>query len=206
MKNLLNNVEWTGDWGDNSLKWTEENKKNVNFFKKEDGVFWISSNDFSQFFSTTHICQNFPNYYYHFIKNKALKSSYNLTEVIVNQPGSGYFLVNQKSTRIYNFLKNGRYNNPFCSMVVYKEDENGYMVLVGSDSGNKDRLYVECKNMAKGHYYIGVAFPLGTGNIVQSEIDNRDINTNYRVCVYTNSKDLTLENVDENEGQFRNKF
>ena len=206
MKNLLSNVEWTGDWGDNSLKWTEENKKNVNFFKKEDGVFWMSLNDFSQFFSKTHICQNFPSYYYYFIKNKALKSSYNLTEIIVNKPGSGYFLVNQKSTRIYNSLKNSRYKNPFCSMVVYQEDENGYMTLVGSDSGNKDRLYVECKNMTRGHYYIGVAFPLSTGNIVQPEIDNRDINTNYRVCVYTSSNDVTLENVDESEGQFRNKF
>ena len=207
MKNLLSNVEWTGDWGDNSLKWTEESKDTVNFYKKEDGVFWMSSNDFLQFFSNTFICQNFPNYSYFFLKNKAVKSSYNLTEIVVNKPGTGYFIINQKTSRIYNKLKNEKYHNPYCSMIVYKEDDNGFMTLIGSDSGYKDRLYVECKNMVKGRYYVAVAFPKNNqSNVVFNQIDNADINVNYRVCVYSNSNDITIEHVEENEDELRNKF
>ena len=48
--------EWQGDWSDKSSKWTERIKNELEFERKNDGVFWISFEDFMNFFYTTTIC------------------------------------------------------------------------------------------------------------------------------------------------------
>jgi hypothetical protein len=40
--------EWSGDWGDTSTKWTEQLKIDLKVENKDDGIFWISINDFVQ--------------------------------------------------------------------------------------------------------------------------------------------------------------
>ena len=49
--------EWTGDWSDKSSKWTTELKDELGYEDKEDGVFFISFDDYSQFFYITTICK-----------------------------------------------------------------------------------------------------------------------------------------------------
>ena len=46
MKNIWGTNEWIGDWSDKSLKWTQEFKKAVGLQEKEDGVFWMSYDDY----------------------------------------------------------------------------------------------------------------------------------------------------------------
>ena len=48
--------EWQGAWSDKSLLWTEELKKQLNFEDKDDGVFFISFDDYFSFFYITTIC------------------------------------------------------------------------------------------------------------------------------------------------------
>lgn len=38
--------EWSGDWGDNSDRWTEELKVLLKVENKDDGIFWMSKVDF----------------------------------------------------------------------------------------------------------------------------------------------------------------
>ena len=45
--------EWIGDWSDQSLKWIQEFKKAVGLHNKEDGVFWMSYDDYLQFYITS---------------------------------------------------------------------------------------------------------------------------------------------------------
>jgi len=40
------NEKYTGDWSDNSEKWTEEFKKEVGFEAKDDGIFYIELSDY----------------------------------------------------------------------------------------------------------------------------------------------------------------
>ena len=51
MKNMWGTNEWIGDWSDQSLKWTQEFKKAVGLQNKEDGVFWMSYDDYLQFYA-----------------------------------------------------------------------------------------------------------------------------------------------------------
>jgi calpain-15 len=49
--------EWHGDWSDSSPLWTPELMQQVNMEAKEDGVFFISFQDYLRFFYITSICK-----------------------------------------------------------------------------------------------------------------------------------------------------
>ena len=203
MMNMWGTNEWVGDWSDTSSKWTQEFKKEVGLEQKEDGIFWMSYDDYLQFYTTTHICKIHPDYEYvttKFKSSKANNDPLNLSKVVVRQPGSGYFLVNQKNTRIYRNLKDPQYENPFCNMVVFRDDERNGYTFVGSESGKQDRLYVECENMVPGTYYIAVTFPQsGAGFALQQNFENIDYDINFRVGVYSSQKQLKVEGLNEKE-------
>ena len=209
LKNLLGKNEWCGDWSDNSLKWTQEAMDLINLEKKEDGIFWMSFNDYLQFYSFTHICHLNPNYNYNFVKNKVYKqrvpNPFNLTKVVINRDGKGYFVVNLKSTQIYQKLKNNpNYENPNCSMEVFKDGENGELIYIGSDFGKKDRLYVKCDQLKKGNYYVSVSFTNKDEKkdfSVSNEVETYDKNLNYRVGVYSNinNNDVAYDQLNSRE-------
>ena len=203
MKNMWGTNEWVGDWSDNSSKWTQEFKKEVGLEPKQEGIFWISYEDYLQFYTTTHICKIHPNYDYVTAKLKSSKANnepLNLSKVVVKQPGHGYFIVNQKNTRIYRNLKDPEYENPFCNMIVFKDDnKNGY-TFVGSECGKLDRLYVEVENMTPGTYYIAVTYPTPlAGFSLQQNFENIDFDINFRVGVYSSQKQLNIEPLNEKE-------
>ena len=58
LRNPRGNFEWQGDWGDNSKCWTPQLKKQLNVVDDaNDGTFWMSFFDFSQYFSRIQICK-----------------------------------------------------------------------------------------------------------------------------------------------------
>ncbi len=60
LRNPWGKYEWTGDWSDNSVKWTEEITKIINYDTtkaKNDGVFFISFEDYLHFFHSTSTCK-----------------------------------------------------------------------------------------------------------------------------------------------------
>ena len=203
MKNMWGTNEWVGDWSDNSSKWTQEFKKEVGLEQKQEGIFWISYEDYLQFYTTTHICKIHPNYEYatkKFKSSKANNEPLNLSKVVVKQPGHGYFIVNQKNTRIYRNLKDPEYENPFCNMIVFKDDNKAGFTFVGSECGKLDRLYVEVDNMTPGTYYIAVTFPVPNGGFsLQQNFENIDFDINFRVGVYSSQKQLNVEPLNEKE-------
>ncbi len=201
IRNLWGTNEWKGDWSDNSGKWTENFKRTVKLEKKEDGIFWMAYEDFIQFYTSTHICQIHDDFNYNCKKIKVNSNEFfNIAKVNVNKNSSGYFLVNLKNKRIYQNLKGiDNFNNPFCSMSVFKQDKNGFK-YIGSDSGKHDRLYVECENMEQGTYYIAVTFPKESKNFELNNFEPKKFDKlSFRVGIYSNLKDAKIEDIDENE-------
>lgn len=47
--------EWTGEWSDKSEKWTKEMKEKLDFEAQDDGIFFISFQDYLNFFYITTI-------------------------------------------------------------------------------------------------------------------------------------------------------
>ena len=197
MKNIWGTNEWIGDWSDNSLKWTQEFKKAVGLQEKEDGIFWMSYDDYLQFYTTTHVAQIHSDYHYHVIKMKN-KEENNICRINIEKKGSGYFMLNLKNTRIYNNLKNPNYTNPFCSVTVMKKNEDNNFELIGSDSGKKDRFYIPCENMEKGIYYMSVSFPkINKNNFLQEKPDFNQTEFSFRVGVYSSIKEIKFNEIED---------
>ena len=52
--------EWTGDWSDNSDKWTTRIRNIVNWHEtKDDGIFWMDLNDYVNEFDSIYVCRDF---------------------------------------------------------------------------------------------------------------------------------------------------
>jgi len=69
-----NSKEWKGPWSDNSAEWTERSRMIIyrhmqmkaleyNKIGKDDGIFWISLEDFVVNFRTLYVCQVFDSSY-----------------------------------------------------------------------------------------------------------------------------------------------
>ena len=197
MKNIWGTNEWIGDWSDKSLKWTQEFKKAVGLQEKEDGIFWMSYDDYLQFYTTTHIAKIHSDYNYQVIKMKN-KEENNICRINVEKKGSGYFMLNLKNTRIYNNLKNNNYTNPFCSVMVIKKNEGNNFELIGSDSGKKDRFYIECDNIEKGVYYMCVSFPkISKNNFLQEKPEFNQKEISFRIGVYSSIKDIKFNPIED---------
>ena len=163
IRNPWGKLEWNGDWSDKSDKWTPTLKKEVGISDEDDGTFFMDFRDYFKFFSCTYIC----NYHDDFIfKSKQMyfdgsnpnfflhidfKGSYNV-----------YIVVNLKNSKIFqNLTKNKDYQNPYCSLNVYRLEENKgqkKLIFVGSCASRLDRIYVEL-NSEPGRYLVNVTFP-----------------------------------------------
>ena len=196
IRNPWGTNEWLGDWSDGSHKWTSDVKHQLNYEGKEDGIFWMSYEDFIQFYTSTHICHVHDDY--EFVSKKFLVESeepFNIVTVTVPKDSSGYFEVNLKNTRIYSNLKGiDDFENPFCSITVFRKNGNKYE-HIGSDSGKQNRLYVECENMTKGVYYIAVTFPKPREFFeLDSQLQARNFeHMSYRVGVYSPFSELKID-------------
>jgi hypothetical protein len=50
LRNPWGYKEWNGAWSDDSKEWTEEYKKEVSHVEKDDGLFWMSFEDFTKYY------------------------------------------------------------------------------------------------------------------------------------------------------------
>lgn len=194
IRNPWGTNEWTGDWSDRSTKWTAEYKKLLNHDVAEDGTFWINYTDFLKYYTCTHVCRIHDNF--HYVSEKYpfdINEAFNMVEIEIPKDSHGYFMVNQKNTRIYRIAKGLEdYENKYCSMIVFKKERDGKLVYIGSSCGRDNRLYVET-NMTKGTYYVCVSFPSKVQRISEDHEKHKrqqTINLNeeiltYRVGVYS---------------------
>jgi hypothetical protein len=53
-------LEWNGDWSDSSFKWTKLFKQKLNYQDSDDGIFWMSFEDFVWEFKNLYVCRIFP--------------------------------------------------------------------------------------------------------------------------------------------------
>lgn len=151
IRNPWGNLEWNGDWSDNSALWTDEFKKKVGYSDGDDGCFFIDFLDFLKFFSTTYICNNHEEFKYTFkkISNKEKDSFFTFKlELPANIDNNGFLIVNLKSTKIRrNLLKNENFENCNVSLFLFEEInisgnkfEYNYIESIVS---NNDRISLE---------------------------------------------------------------
>lgn len=57
LRNPWGHQEWTGDWADASDKWTDALKTRLNHKQQDDGVFFMSFTDYTNYYRSTTVCK-----------------------------------------------------------------------------------------------------------------------------------------------------
>ncbi|KAG0278841.1 hypothetical protein BGZ95_002990 [Linnemannia exigua] len=141
VRNPWGQIEWNGDWSDQSEKWTPEAIAKLKFEDKNDGRFWMPYKDFLRIFTTLDRCRVFDatwsvasswipynvsprsSGHYEFELTKASK-----TVIVLNQPDTRYYgsfeadFENTLSFHIYNsdgdLIKRAKLTVPYSKRSV----------------------------------------------------------------------------------------
>jgi hypothetical protein len=152
LKNPWGNREFSGDWSDRSRKWTPELKKKYNYEgDKNEGIFFMSFDDFYKYFGMLDIAKLEEGYQTVFCKIKkteALKCQ--LIELVGNQDNqNAYIQLYQKNPRIVR--KNGKkYPQPVMAYIILVDSEFNY---IKSTYSNNIHLGIQV-DLKAGKYYV----------------------------------------------------
>ncbi|KAL4483298.1 hypothetical protein ABPG72_007940 [Tetrahymena utriculariae] len=127
LKNPWAKTEWKLDWSDESTCWTEELKQKVNLEVKDDGVFWMSFEDFYQNFSYVSVAFFNPNYQYSFleIKNEEYFALFQY-DLYVEEAGEdieGSLILSQIGERYLLDQNQSTFKSSSISFCVFEMDE-----------------------------------------------------------------------------------
>ncbi len=163
LRNPWGYKEWNGDWSDHSLLWTEEAKKvlnnNNNLIVEDDGAFWMSFNDFFQYFCIVDICK---------VTNPQCVKSYKINNDNVGEPNIFELEIFGKTKLIINVIKKyyrfhrsmESYQELAINLIIMKKNYNSLngnysLSLINSVCNNEDNPYLEVE-LTVGYYIIYV--------------------------------------------------
>ena len=171
IRNPWGKFEWNGDWSDYSSKWTDEAKELVGFVEGEDGIFWMSFQDWSKYFVDLVVCQNKAGFKYssHRMATSSGKTQHDFfMKVFVDKPGDynfGWHITNHGALRENYTVKFTVVWYPSAPKMNSKKlmGEDVQSELVGEQecSGYEAEKYVTCEGCKKGVYIIHVSISHG---------------------------------------------
>jgi hypothetical protein len=159
--------EWTGDWSDNSPLWNEELKNVFNQVKCDDGTFYMSLEDFVNFFDSTYVCHIM---YDCNIKSKILTSNDLKTPQVFN-----IYLNSDCRTAFSLIFRHWRFNrklvekNHPATMVVARYDSDGNIFDVDGVYSSVENLEF-VRNLKKGYYVVWVYSCLDASEFVPDRV------------------------------------
>ena len=114
--------EWTGDWSDNSKKWTVRTRAQVDGENKEDGSFFMSFTDFIKFFTTTTICYYQEENVDSFITDQHELDGWAMAKFTLERDNPRPFCitVDQISERFMDLRRDGMYYSPPTKIILTK--------------------------------------------------------------------------------------
>ena len=194
LRNPWGEKEFNGQWSDNSLMWNDELKKLVNFDGiRDEGIFYMSYEDFIEYFSTVEIL-NIKKGYETIASCKIKKSEAHKCQIIrfeITENQKHLFInLYQKNPRI--IRKNGTYfPEPVKSFIILaKQTGFNKFSYINSISDSKVHIGLEA-NLEKGKYYI---FCDVNYRFVYDDIYG------YNITIYSTptESEIKLENITDN--------
>lgn len=172
IRNPWGRAEWTGDWSDASNKWTEALRNQVGAVVANDGIFYISLEDYLKHFSFTNICKyNDDDCHSYAYKNKPVQEQ-NFFEF---ELGSDFqfgtwgleILVNQMGDRLSRRKrKTGQFEPSWFSIMLCRVEDNGppsgkvvlpYQWLKSVVNTNYQvHLEIEPELLTPGRYFLNI--------------------------------------------------
>jgi len=95
MFNPWGHKEWLGDWSDTSDLWTPKLKKELGMKDEDDGIFFISHEDYMNYFLSTVICKVHADYQFNSVKTFHNRGEYSVIRVKITEETKSFFTVSQ---------------------------------------------------------------------------------------------------------------
>jgi len=150
VRNPWGKSEWNGDWSDTSPLWTEDLKRQLNVEERDDGVFFISYEDFLHYYSDVQICKVHDDYHYTSIKVTINYKNAQFFKMTVPKDGKYYVTVNQHSKRHHAKAENFRYSPVW--LVLAKQEGNTFKHIEGCFKDDRE-VFTE-GHLTAGEYLI----------------------------------------------------
>lgn len=148
LRNPWGHKEWTGDWSDKSDKWTMDLKLQLDYSDEDDGIFWMTVQDF---------CNHYASVYANHLQEDYVYTSQKVDFSQVKQKLI-LFEVNEDNTHAYITIQQKDQRNYVNEPVNYKY---GLITLIVADEqftqfkGDKYTMLRECffeSTFKKGRY------------------------------------------------------
>ena len=132
LRNPWGEKEWTGNWSDNSNKWTDEYKKFFGYVNSDDGIFWIDIEDYMSNFEATYIC--------YLLYESIIKSYYFEYEKYFEKPVIfNLHILEKAKTSICILFKNWRFNRDTHNVI------HPFSLILAKYNKDKEIEKVYCK-------------------------------------------------------------
>ena len=197
LRNPWGEKEFNGDWSDKSNKWTTEIKKICEFEgEKDDGIFYMSFDDFVKYFLIIDIAQIEKNYQTSFCKiNKNESEKCQIIKLEVKETFPRTFIqLYQKNIRI--IKKDNEYfeDNVMGFIMLAKKKDKNSMEYIKSVADKKAHFGLEVEKLEKGTYYIFC-------DVFYRYADFNNSSYGYTLTCYhmRTQNPLILENITEKE-------
>ena len=192
LKNPYGDTVFSGDWNYDCKKWTEEIKKNCEYNKNEEkyGIFYMSYDDFCEYFDLINVAKLEKNYqttYLKIKKNQAIKCQ--IIRLIIKEDNTHvYIQLYRKNPRIIKKDKTYHPRKVMCFLVLVDEEFKFMQSTTGRKSFTGTHICIEAK-LKPGTYYIF--------SDVNYRNENNYDNHGYMITFYSNYKIVDFENVTE---------
>ena len=149
LRNPWGEGEWSGEWSDNSDKWTKQLKEECQVSTAEDGKFWMNLKDFMVYYEICNICKIHKGFVDVQINlNKTQTESHLVSSLVLEEDSLVYLQIHQKYKRF--ILKDGTFPKQTIINLWLLDGEFNFIDSVWSESN------IECieAKLKKGQYYL----------------------------------------------------
>lgn len=154
IRNPWGNFEWKGDWSDSSRLWTPNIKEEVEWESNENGIFYMSIEDYHENFVSTVICKIHDDYQYSTYEVKQDIGDHTVVKFQINEDQKAFFNLSQLAYRIvpreYGYAP---YNAKMILARLDKDNKEFPLEYIDAIVDDKDDLPLEADLIA-GEYYL----------------------------------------------------
>ena len=160
IRNPWGKHEWNGAWSDQSKEWTPALLEQLGHKPGNDGLFFMTFEDYVRHFTTFELCKYNKDYLY---SSKSLKHEgtrhHSLVKLMVEYPGEYYFTVCQKDKRQFHNTdyKYSPARLTLCQIVYGDRGEEHLKYLKSEFMQDRDSI-LHMESMEPGDYAILVDF------------------------------------------------
>jgi calpain-15 len=155
VRNPWGEWEWSGDWGDNSDRWTPELKRELDVQVRDDGMFWMPWDRMADYYDGICICKVNINFLYNAVYvNQSKQNNVSLIRVGIPKRGNYCISVNQIDSKLGK-KTDPRYRLPYvrCILGLLVGDRFKWIDAKFKDERN---ITFESDRFEQGDYFVVV--------------------------------------------------